>query len=101
MVYLVALMIAFLFILASPQAAFADTGWTADAHKYELSAIYTEPVNSSSDRQKNVVKDISVYSALPLIGRNSQSNESAIGSITKVDDRSIVSGYKDRPGWRL
>lgn len=101
MSYLVALMIAFLFTLASPQAAFAnaDTGWTADAHKYELSAIYAEPVSFKVDRQKDGATDtvFGVYSVLPYASGYFKSNESQL--VMRHGHKKRVSGYKDRPGW--
>jgi hypothetical protein len=106
MSYLVALMIAFLFTLASPQAALAsvDTGWSDDAHKYELSAIYAEPVSFKADRQKDGATDtvFGVYSALPYASGYFKSNESKL--VMRHGHKNRVSGYsdyKDRPGWRL
>jgi len=105
MSFLVALFIAFFLSLAAPSAAMAEveTGWSVDTQKHGLSAVYAEPVNFSSARQKDGAKDtvLGVYSVLPLIGRSPDNSESAATGIAKDYDRAIVSGYKDRPGWQM
>lgn len=101
-----ALLIAFMLSLACPQAAMAnaDTGWTADAKKYELSAIYAESVNFRADRQKSGATDtvLGVYSVLPVLpdgdGYFKSSNSQPI---MRHGGKKHHSVYKDRPGWRL
>lgn len=101
--FLTGLIIAFAITMAMPSTAIAsvDYGWSVLTHDFGASAFHAEPLSLHGKRQKGGAKDtaLDMYAVLPVIGKSAFRDSLSSALITKIDGRSIVQNYKDRPGW--